>query len=174
MFALEIWDDEGSACTLYSLKQEGHSLNETDKFFERFEDESNPYFENAQELLFLIIETIGNKYGATNDFINRFKNKGFALPPKPNRYIIEIKDLGANFPLRLYCYKVSEEILILFNGGIKDRPTDQECEDLSFKFQETQTFCQAISNALSEGLIKVNHVKRRLEDYKGNTEDLLL
>ncbi|WP_163379451.1 hypothetical protein [Cyclobacterium sp. SYSU L10401] len=173
MFALEIWDDEGSACTLYSLRQEGHSLNETDKFFSRFEDESVPYFANAQELLLLIIETIGNKYGATDDFINRFKNKGFALPPKPNRYIIEIKDLGTKFPLRLYCYKVSQEILILFNGGIKDHATDQECEDLSFKFQETQVFCQKISEALKEGLIQVNEARRRLEDYKGNTDILL-
>lgn len=170
MFELEIWDDEGAACTLYSVKQEGHELNETDKFFSRFEEESDPYFESAQELLSLVIDVIGNKYGATDDFINRFKNKGFALPPKPNSYIIEIKDLGINFPLRLYCYKVNNEILILFNGGIKDKASDQECHDLSFKFQETQRFCQKIIDALNDGIIKINEAERRLEYYNGNTD----
>lgn len=120
------------------------------------------------ELLTLVVETIGNTYGATDDFINRMKNKGHALPPKPSRRIESIKAFGFHFPLRLYCYRVSEQILILFNGGLKDGRTDQESEDLRMKFYETQSFIAKIEQALRDGMIEISPEGRYLVDFQGN------
>ncbi len=36
-FALEIWDDEGSKCTFYSVRWDDAEENETDKFFNKYD-----------------------------------------------------------------------------------------------------------------------------------------
>ncbi len=169
-FVLEIWDDEGARCTFYTVRQDGDSHTETDRFFERYEDEDHPLNESAQELLNLIVYSIGDDYGATDDFINRTKNKGHALPPKPNHRIEEIRDLGINFPLRLYCYRINEKLLILFNGGAKESQTDQDSKELKTKFYEVQSWIQRIEDAIRDGLIEFNPETRQLQDFQGNSE----
>ena len=172
-FALEIWDDEGERCTIYTLVQGDSGLSETDQFFERYEADDHPYHQAALELLNLIVQSIGSDYGATDDFINRTKNKGYALPPKPHGRIEEIRDLGINFPLRLYCYRVNEQLLILCNGGLKDSQTDQDSKELKTKFYEIQGWIERIENALRDEMIKFNPHTRKLEDFNGN-EDIIL
>lgn len=172
-FELEIWDDECKKTTFYTIKKEGEDLSETDKFFDKYGDENHPFHQQASELAVLIFEAIGDKYGAINDFITRTKNRAQSLPPKPSSSLFEIKELGINFPLRLYCYRVNEEILILFNGGIKDKHSDQKSKDISFKFQEVQTFVKKIEEALREEMIVFNPKKQILEDFQGNTEIIL-
>lgn len=169
-FALEIWDDEGAQCTFYSVRQDGDARTETDKFFERYEDEDHPLYKAAQELLNLVVNSIGDKYGAKDIFINRSKNRGYALPPKPSQRIKEIRDLGVNFPLRLYCYRVNEQLLILFNGGAKESQSDQESKELRTKFYEIQSWIQRIEDDMAEGLIQFNPQTRQLEDFQGNLE----
>jgi len=130
-FALELWFDEARYCTFYTVKWEGSETSETDRFFEKYENDDNPYNSYAYELFRLITHSIGDIYGATDDFFDRTKNKALALPPKPKRWIPEIKELGIHFPLRLYCYRISESIVVLFNGGIKNQRTDQQSDDIS-------------------------------------------
>lgn len=92
---------------------------------------------HVQELLELIIETIGNTYGAHEAFFNRVENWAFALPPKGQVKIGELEIAYPGFPLRLYCLRLSEEVAVLFNGGIKDARTIQESSDsISTKFYE--------------------------------------
>ena len=168
-FVLETWDDEGQACTFYTVKWEDAQYSETDKFLLKYGDKANEYYEQTLELVRLLTESIGNRYGATDDFIDRTKNKAHALPPKPKNTPPEIQSLGIHFPLRLYCYRISEKLLILFNGGIKDARTDQESE-LSTKFYEVQSFVKRIEEALSDETIVYNQKENRLEDFKGRKE----
>tara|TARA_R110002050_G_scaffold293373_3_gene449851 strand:- start:118 stop:648 length:531 start_codon:yes stop_codon:yes gene_type:complete len=173
-FALEIWDDEGAACTLYSVRWEELEESETDRFFNRFtEDPENEYYQAALELFELISVPIKNKYGATNDFINRHEKRAQALPPRPNNKIEEIAILGVNFPLRVFCYRINTEILVLFNGGIKSALTAQDSPDLKPKFNEAQEFAKRIEAALRAGLIEIDNQKRSLTDG-ANTTDIYL
>jgi hypothetical protein len=171
-FELELWDDEGAMCIFYAVKNEEEIGNETDKFFSKYEDESHLYHTAALEILNLI-QVIGHQYGATDDFINRTENKAHSLPPKPQRRIKVIRELGIHFPLRLYCYRIREDVLVLFNGGLKEANSHQGSPDLSFKFYQVQNYVSKIEAALSEGMIVYNTKTKRLEDFQGNIELIL-
>ena len=125
--------------------------------------------QHLQELLELITETIGNTYGAIDAFFNRFENRVTALPPKGHIKISELELDYRGFPLRLYCLALNEEIVILFNGGIKDANTTQESSDIiSTKFYEANGFAKKILTALNTGEIIING--RLITDYNGGTE----
>jgi hypothetical protein len=172
-FEVKIWDDERARCTFYTVQWEGADSSETDKFFERYENETHEHFEKSNELLRLILENIGNKYGAIDDFFDRTKNKAQALPPKPKRKIPEIEELGIHFPLRIYCYRISESIVVLFNGGLKDERTDQLSNDISLKFYEAQQFAERIENGLRDGMIIISEDNRYLTDFNNSNEIIL-
>lgn len=175
-FALEIWYDEGNICTLYTVRwvtDDDDAPSETDRFFDTYAVPEHPFEEKALQLFRLITESIGNRYGATDDFFDRAENKAQALPPKPKRWVEEIKDLGINFPLRLYCYRVTEQIVVLFNGGIKDAHSAQESKNLSMKFYEAQTFVKKIEEALQSGMIEISDDDRYLQNFD-ETKDITL
>ena len=173
MFAVEKWFDEGELCCFYTVRFDGNSETETDLFFLKYENENKPYNREANELLHLITHSIGNIYGATNDFFDRSKNKAQALPPKPKRWIPDIYEIGIHFPLRLYCLRISESIVVLFNGGVKDQSTDQESEGLRLKFYEAQRFATKITAALLDGTILIDTENRQLTDFQGNNQIIL-
>lgn len=175
-FALEIWYDEASICTFYTVRWASNaedSASETDRFFDTYAVPDHPLEEKAWQLFRLITESIGNRYGATQDFFDRIENKAQALPPKPKGWVEEIKALGINFPLRLFCYRVTKQIVILFNGGIKNARTSQESNNISLKFYEAQTLVKKIEEALQNGMIEISDDGRYLQNFDGTTDIIL-
>ena len=57
--------------------------------------------------------------------------------------------------LRLYCLRISDQILILGNGGVKTTRTYQEDELLSGYVMDLQKFDALLKNAKENGLIQV-------------------
>lgn len=175
-FTLEVWYDEGSICTFYTVRwitDNEDAASETDKFFDEYAIPSHSLEDEAVQLFRLITQSIGNKYGATDDFFDRPENKAQALPPKPKQWVEEIKALGRNFPLRLFCYRITEQIVILFNGGIKNASSAQESDNLSMKFYEAQTFVKKIEEALQSEMIEISNDGRYLQDF-GGTQEIIL
>jgi hypothetical protein len=167
-FELEIWDDETEKVTFYSPKLEGSAYSEMDKFLLRME-ELPDIKESLRELLELVREVIGTTYGAQDAFFNRYENRVTALPPKGHVKISELELDYHGFPLRLYCLALNEEVVILFNGGIKNAKTVQESTDvISTKFYEANEFAKRILEAINTGEIIVTG--RVITDYRGNTE----
>lgn len=176
IFALEIWYDEGSVCTFYTVRwivDNDDAASETDKFFDTYALTEHPLKEKALQLFRLITESIGNRYGASNDFFDRIVNLAQELPPKPKPWVEEIKDLGINFPLRLFCYRVTKNIVILFNGGIKESLATQNSKDLSMKFYEAQFFVKKIEEALQSKMIEISDDGRYLYNFDGTSEIIL-
>ncbi len=175
-FALEIWYDEGSICTFYTVRwvtDDDDAVSETDRFFDTYAVPEHPLEDQALQLFRLITESIGNRYGATNDFFDRIVNRAQELPPKPKQWVEEIKDLGINFPLRLFCYRVTENIVILFNGGIKESQATQDSNNLSMKFYEAQTLVKKIEEALQSEMIEISDDGRYLQNFDGTTDIIL-
>lgn len=177
IFALEIWYDEGNICTFYTVNttiDNDTSYSETDKFFSKYADEQHKYYEQSLLLFRLITQSIANKYGATNIFFDRTENKAQALPPKPKLNVEEIASFGLGFPLRLYCYRISEQIVILFNGGIKDEASAQDSKDISMKFYDAQIYTKRIQRALQDKTIRISDNGRYLEDDNNNSQQILI
>jgi hypothetical protein len=166
-FELEIWDDESEYVTFYTVRWEGAETSETDKFFSRMKglpDMQQPLHELAN----LISEVIGNHHGAHEAFFNRMENWAIALPPKGKVRLGEINVEYAGFPLRLYCYRVTDELVILFNGGIKTGRTAQDSQELSMKFYEANEFTKRILMVINAGEIFPDG--RLLKNDEGQTE----
>lgn len=121
---MEIWDDEGECCTFYTVKWSDLVGSETDKFFIKYKSHSR-FERQIQELAKFLEIAIGNKYGALIDFF-RFENVAQALPPAGEYSLGEVVLTCNRFPLRLYCLRISEKLVVLFNGGEKTSWNAQE------------------------------------------------
>lgn len=170
-FAVEIWNDELGRCTFYSVRWIDAQDNETDEFFNTYD--ALPKFEEATaELLSLIEDVIGDTYGAIDDFFNRPENEVYGLPPQGVVKLREVMIGYPNFPLRLYALKITNEIVVLFNGGIKDGATNQTSSLLS-KWREACAFAKVILNHINEDYIIVDEDIWELRLYNGTKEILL-
>ena len=57
--------------------------------------------------------------------------------------------------LRLYCLRMSDQILIIGNGGVKDSRTYEESEELSGYVMDLQKFDELLKQAQEEGLVYI-------------------
>lgn len=160
-FALEIFDDEGSKCIFYSVVIDGEEISETEKFFNKFFNMPTMKMYTS-ELASFLTKTIGDKRGAINTFF-RDERKAHALPPSPNIEIEEISILD-NFPLRLYCLRISQSCVILFNGAEKTSQSAQEGAT-SMAFHDANIYAERILKAFADGDIKLCEKKREILDY---------
>lgn len=148
--------------------------NETDKFFKKFHQ--HPLYKTAtQELLSLVLDSIGEDHGAVDALFNRFENDVVGLPNKGKSRIGEIMFFYPNFPLRLYALRIQNrsDLVVLFNGGVKSAATNQESDDLRLKWIEACQFARRIEEALQDGEIIIDESNRRLEHYTGEEEIIL-
>ncbi|HLV41161.1 MAG TPA: hypothetical protein VKY37_02690 [Brumimicrobium sp.] len=154
ILALEIFE-EHEKCTFYTIRQvleEDEDLpSETEKFFRKFYADDN-YKECVEEILDLL-DYIGEKRGA-NIHLFRPESKADGLPKNEKKLCNDLCLDFAHFPLRLYCLRITDEILILFNGGIKDAGKAQQSKS-SMAFNEAQIFCTRIHKAFVEKEIRI-------------------
>lgn len=166
-FALEIFDDQGKLCTFYTVRWEDAELSETDKFFLKFSKE-NQLKQALQELAKFLEVVIGNEYGALEEFF-RFENNAQAIPSSGTYKVEDIYINYGNFPLRLYCLRISESLVVLFNGGEKTANTAQQGKT-SMAFQEANIFAKRILEALKNKDIYNNDKQRKFLNFNGNEE----
>ncbi|HAN37319.1 MAG TPA: hypothetical protein DCQ29_00330 [Chitinophagaceae bacterium] len=166
-FVLEIFDDQGQACTFFTVRWQDATLSETDKFFQQFR-----YHEQLktplQELATFLKVAIGDEYGALESFF-RFENTAQALPPAGTHQVEDININFGNFPLRLYCLRMSESLVVLFNGGEKTAATAQAGKT-NKAFQEANVFAQRILKALQEKEIYIGSNHRTFCSSDGGNE----
>ncbi len=170
-FALEIWDDEASKCTFYTVRWEDAEESETDKFFNKY-DAIAELKRSTQELLSLILDSIGEDYGAVDALFNRFENEVIGLPNKGKVNVSGVFFLYPNFPLRLYALRINnrDDLVVLFNGGVKSGQTNQASKELNLKWIEACRFAKRIEDALRNGEIVIDEKRRRLLTYTRETE----
>jgi hypothetical protein len=168
-FVLDIWDDERSKCSFYTVRYAQNESTETDNFFEKY-DNTLEYTEDIQKLAQLLLVQMGDKYGATEAFFNRREDLASALPPVPSRTTKKLEEIRLDNQMRLYCLRLSDEVVILFNGGVKlpNTRAHQESPQLYTKFQEAQIFAKKILRELQSGMIVVKH--RVITDFNGKTD----
>ena len=99
----------------YTIQFQNDSVTEFDKFLLKFQNDSK-YQEDFQVILSDLLK-IGNDVGAVERKF-RYEKKAHALPGNLD-----------SSKLRLYCFRVSDEILVLGNGAIK---TSQKAQDGEF------------------------------------------
>lgn len=107
------------------------------------------------------IKTIGEKYGAEDRF---FKREGFAERLPPATYHFIDSDGETDFGLRLYCVKISEEIVILLNGGRKTAQSVKDCMNCKPHFDFANKVSDAVYAARNNDEIEIDGFDILMED----------
>lgn len=111
--------EEYDKVNFYSIKLSGEELTEVESFFEKF-PEGGKYDEEL-DIVIAWLDQISER-GALERY---FRPEGYY---GDGVGVIPI-DVGTN--IRLYCLRLSDEILIFGNGGIKDSSSWEESETLA-------------------------------------------
>lgn len=169
-FEFEIWDKESRYVTYYTVKWVDGEKSEMQKFYDKFRNHPE-YQQKLRNILDMMYSIIGDKYGAIDAYFTRVEAKAQALPPKPNKNL-EVGFVNLNFPLRLYCLRLTPSLVVLFNGGIKSADTAQESEDLSMEFQEANIFAKRIINEWLRTIYPDASGRRIIDKY--GDDDIIL
>jgi hypothetical protein len=169
-FALEIWDDDATLVTFYTVRNENDQLSETDKFITKFKDHPD-YKEKLQEIIALLLDAMGEETGAHKAYFSRNENHASALPPSSVR-VETIHLRYPEFPLRLYCYRKSDHLVILFNGDVKNVAKVKDDPRLFALFNQANNYVKRIEDAFKDGLLQIDD-HRIIRDFQGNTEIIL-
>ncbi|MBO4402309.1 MAG: hypothetical protein J5792_01290 [Bacteroidales bacterium] len=127
---------------LYSIFFEGADKTEFERFLEKFREEST-LNKDFQTILLALSKII--KRGALERF--------FRIEGKINDDLCALS-LDSK-KLRLYCLRISDQILILGNGGVKETRTYQEDETLSGYVMDLQKFDRLLKAAQKNGKIVI-------------------
>ncbi|WP_114791844.1 hypothetical protein U0035_15430 [Niabella yanshanensis] len=173
-FALELWDDEGTKCTFYTVRKDGAHQNETDLFFDKYH-QLPEYKQSVQQLLSFVLDAIGDDHGALDVLFNRFENEVVGLPNRKRVQLGEIVFCYPDFPLRLYALRIKnrKDLVVLFNGGVKSAQTNQQSSGLNLKWREACQYALRIEEAIREGEVIVDTKERKLTSSDKSDEIIL-
>ena len=127
---------------LFSICFEGNDESEFEKFIAKFKENAE-FNKDYNAIVFALTKIIAN--GALERL--------FRIEGKMNDNVSALA-LDSR-KLRLYCLRMSDKILILGNGGIKNTRTYQEDEELSGYVMDLQLFDKALIEAQKNGRITI-------------------
>ena len=127
---------------LYSICFDGSDLSEYEKFVRKFMNDAT--LNKDFQMIFRAINRI-----VANGAVERyFRPEG--------KYKDNVAALSVDSKiLRLYCLRISDQILIVGNGGAKTTRTYEEDEELSGYVMDLQKFDKLLAQELKSGKIKI-------------------
>lgn len=149
--------EQSEIVSLYSIKFLGEGLTEFERFLQEFRNNAEMN-KDYQRILFAIGKILDN--GALERYFRpegKYKDGVCAVP----------LDSGM---LRLYCLRISEQILIVGNGGIKQTRRYQDDPLLNGYVITLQNFEKLIKDGIKNGWIIIQ--ERELVGVKDKTFDL--
>ena len=131
--------------TYYTIRLEDELYSETEKFILRFESDEQ-YQQDLENILALLV-ILGNEKGTKSRFF-RDESAAQALPPEIKEALRENWVQFIDAGLRLFCLRMTDEVVILLNGGIKSSQKMNDSPDLVTKFRIAQQISKAIDAKL--------------------------
>jgi hypothetical protein len=127
---------------LYSICFDGSDLSEYEKFVQKFMNDAT--LNKDFQMIFRAINRI-----VANGAVERyFRPEG--------KYKDNVAALSVDSKiLRLYCLRISDQILIVGNGGVKTTRTYEEDEELSGYVMDLQKFDELLAQELKNGKIRI-------------------
>lgn len=141
----------------YSILFENVKITEFGRFVLEHRDQSD-ISEEYNDLMAWIKIRLGTQKGARKEFF-RHEGAADALPP-PVHWL----DVDYQVNLRLYCYRISDHVVFLFNGGIKTKGsrTVQECKVIKPHFDSANKIARAIDRAFQSKDIYLSEDQKEL------------
>jgi len=149
---IEVWEDF-TQVKYYALKVSGEKTSILDNFFKRYEDSE----EYSRSIAWIDnwLTQIGEYKTANNEWFrpNSKDQPNVKKLPPPTSIIREAEiDFDDNqLKLRLYCIKMSDNAVILVDGGIKSSLETNKSEDLKHKNMFAKNIAGQIEKQLQAG-----------------------
>lgn len=148
-FASIVYTHKFGAVTYYTVVFDGNSDSEFLDFIKRH---NTPKFEDQLNIIREWLKQIGLRKGAEERFF-RFEayagGDARALPPR-------FETFPQSDSLRLYCMRVTNNIVILFNGGVKKARRAQDCTNVARYFYQANLLSKRIHQAITDSDIVVD------------------
>ena len=134
--------NSSDSCTMYTIQFMNDDMSEFEKFISKFraDAELNPDF---QAIMRFIEQILSN--GALERY---FRREG-----KMNDSVVALPVLSSK--LRLYCLRLTDKILILGNGDVKNSRTYQENDTLKGYVIDLQKFEQLLKQEVHSGNVEI-------------------
>ena len=150
--------DQTDNVSLYSICFDGNAISEYESFVQKFKDDAtlNTDYKN----IILALE----KIVAVGAFERFFRPEG-KMSDRVAALSIDSRKL------RLYCLRISDQILIVGNGGRKDTRTYEESSELSGYVMDLQAFDKMLAEAQKAGSVTIE--KNVITGIEGKVFQLL-
>ena len=153
--------NETDNCTLYTIQFQNEDESEYERFYNKFKDdvEYNPDLMRIVAFINKIAQ-----YGAFERF---FRPEG-----KISDHVVALPVITSK--LRLYCLRLSDKILILGNGGIKNSRTYNEDDTLRGYVITLQNFENLLKEGQQKGIVTITEKNidiRKEESETANKEE---
>jgi len=134
--------EQSDNVSLYSICFNGQDISEYEAFLQKFKDDAT--LNKDYKKIILALE----KIVAVGAFERFFRPEG-----KMSDHVAALSIDSQK--LRLYCLRISDQILIVGNGGVKNSRTYQENEELSGYVMDLQEFDKLLTEAQQNGSITI-------------------
>lgn len=152
----------GNGVDLFSIRYEDEDEAET--LFERFVLKHQQDASIEEEFAELMTWLERMKRNGAKAHLFRPERKAEALPPKPH-----FRDTSFNKELRLYCMRISDRAVVLFDGDVKTAQRAKDCPNVRPHFQEANRLSEKLEEMLKERVIKLDE-EDRLELHETSFE----
>lgn len=134
--------NSGDSCTMCTIQFLSDDQSEFEKFVAKFRQDAelNPDFQAIMRFLEQIL---------SNGALERY----FRREGKMNDSVVGLPVLKSK--LRLYCLRLTDKILILGNGGIKNRRTYEEDDTLQGYVIDLQKFERLLKHEVRSGNVEI-------------------
>ena len=134
--------EQTETVSLYTIIFDNEEVSEFEKFIVKFKD--NAKLQHDYQMILLALEKIMER-GALE---RNFRPEG-----KMNDNVVALPVYKSG--LRLYCLRMSDSVLIVGNGGVKDTKTYEENEDLNGYVISLQKLDALLKADIKNGLVRI-------------------
>lgn len=150
--------NESDQCTIYTIQFQGESQTEFENFYNKFKDDA-VYNPDLMRIIAFI-----NKIAQNGAFERFFRPEG-----KMSDHVVALPILTSK--LRLYCLRLSDKILILGNGGVKNSRTYNEDDTLRGYVITLQNFEKLLKEGQQKGLVTITEKTIEMKEETPQTEN---
>ena len=140
---------------IYSIKYDGDSMSELDKFILVFKDVDDLNLKRDYDEIVMTLVKM-RETGAKESFFRyegKMKDRVCAIPIYLSK--MNVKQRGA---LRLYCLRLSDKLLIIGGGGVKETRTYQEDKSLLQIVETLQKIDEELVRLENKGVDMFNEI----------------
>ena len=149
--------NETDNCTIYTIQFLDKSETEFESFYNKFKDDA-VYNPDLMRIVAFI-----NKIAQNGAFERFFRPEG-----KMSDHVVALPVVTSK--LRLYCLRLSDKILILGNGGLKNTRTYNKDDTLRGYVITLQNFEKLLKEGQQKGLVTITEKTIEIKEYNSQTE----